>query len=466
MLTAGSWFCVTTPLFKVPDEDAHIFRADQVSQGHFLAWKAEPNRGGGLVDQGYADLILFVRGLSAKQGEWFSAEDIEKIRSFRAVGQRSIQGFNSASYFAGSYLPQAAGLLTARLFTDRAAYHVVASRIANLLAFVAILTAALWAFPSLAPAFLCLSLMPMVLFLASSASQDALITAIAALSAGLYLQIFIKRPAGPDRRSSPAMRSLIGCAACLLFISLSRPVFFPFLVLLPVAALVLREKRLFTLSLALCAVAALCIAAQLYYVSSLGVPSGKAGVNPQLQMDFILSQPLEYAGIILETWRQQSYPLVSSLMGILGLLDQWLSGDAYASLKTFVAIAVVFQFIAFMKQDWSRRLGFGCNLGMLLGALLLACCAATLLTFTSMYLLWNLPRAALIEGMQGRYFYVPAVMLTTIGLGALAAGARNAFRRPQNVQFFDPTLISYVVFLPGIVTSQILVASIVLTYYR
>jgi hypothetical protein len=68
--------------------------------------------------------------------------------------------------------------------------------------------------------------------------------------------------------------------------------------------------------------------------------------------------------------------------------------------------------------------------------------------------------------MQGRYFYVPAVMLTTIGLGALAAGARNAFRRPQNVQFFDPTLISYVVFLPGIVTSQILVASIVLTYYR
>lgn len=470
MLAAGSWFCVLTPTLRAPDEAAHLFRADQVSQGEWLASKTEFDAGGGKIDRGYGELNRFVIQLAATRGATYTYNDrdLQAIRSFRATGDLTAAAFpNMASYAAAGYLPQAAGLIVGRLFSDRAADHVVAARAANLLAFVMIMSAALVLMPACAPALLGLSMLPMVLFLASSVSQDASIIAISALAAILYLRIFTQWDAQNGTGNARSIRALLGFSLCLLFLCLARLTYLPFVLLVPTTALLWRDRRLLVLSAAICIIVALCVSAQMYHVASLGSLTSKPGVDAAAQLRVILAHPLDYLATNIRTFSAQGYFLTSSFIGVLGVLDLWLPRGMYPFCEIMLGVAVLLQIAAFCGQSWPSPWRSGRGALIVTAALLAATIAVVALTALSQYLTWTAPAAPVIEGLQGRYFFTPAIFVMTLAPALLTPWLRR-WPGPDG-RVVHPrvlTTIIWALLLPAIVVSQAVAAMSLLTYYE
>jgi uncharacterized membrane protein len=104
-------------------------------------------------------------------------------------------------------------------------------------------------------------------------------------------------------------------------------------------------------------------------------------------------------------------------VGVLGWLDSGFPGHVYhrVFLLLFALLAV-----SIPPADW-RRTGFA-------RALLVSCAVASfMLVFFAMLVTWNPDSATLIEGVQGRYFLLPAMMLAY----ALSAGAKSERPRRQ-----------------------------------
>jgi uncharacterized membrane protein len=131
-------------------------------------------------------------------------------------------------------------------------------------------------------------------------------------------------------------------------------------------------------------------------------PHGAA--NPAAQAIFLLHKPLRPAVLFAATLRAYGAELLVEFIGKLGWLDTglprfltWLCGVMLAA-AAFAAIA---------PGNWKRRdaapwISAGCILAALCGVLVIQ------------YLTWTVPGAPVVDGLQGRYFLPPALMLVTL----------------------------------------------------
>jgi uncharacterized membrane protein len=179
LLSAG-----ITPPMQAPDETEHFYRAYQISEGTLIPLKiGEPKPGGSTG--GYLPEALEVVESFNPLRHHPDRKIVAMVATLRRLMATTIESdqrrffvfSNTAAYSPIPYLPQAAGIAFGRLFTGSPIVLSYLARTANLLAWLAMVALAIRTIPILKWSLVAVALTPMSLFLAASASADAVTNA-------------------------------------------------------------------------------------------------------------------------------------------------------------------------------------------------------------------------------------------------------------------------------------------------
>ena len=419
-LTAAglSWL---VPALQSPDEGSHINRAYMISRGELLLQpipeilperienaeisafieRARRNggRSGGYIDQGFLGFSDLYMGLVEKADKRLSASELEYLSGLtwrRPALYHPLPG--TGYYFPAVYAPQAVGLAVGQLLdlTIMQSYHLM--RGFTLFACFALL----WlGFKLLLPNPLvaAILMLPMSLFQMVSPTIDGLTTSLAILTVSLFLS-------SVDDRRQHTQTASWSLALCIFLLATSRVHLLPLLSLPFFLAWQRRTRRDFYLG---CLIAVATLAWLFFALQTTNDPRVvRNHTTTQLLVEYAID-PLSFFKIVVAsvtdgdsfTFYQQSF------IGILGWLDTPLAWYVYPTLWTGLALCTLASVsVATLHGDWGARL------------LLVAVAVASIgMIFLAMLVTWTPHPASVVKGVQGRYFVVPAVMLSYAASG-------------------------------------------------
>ncbi len=426
------------PPMQSPDETAHITRAYLISRGQWLLDPPAPEmralaarypgipevpgfidrmlqhggRTGGLVD---AALLDYMDAYRAWPGKPFQALPSERSAQLAALRWQGTPVYyvapNTTYYFPLVYVPQAAGLALGRALDWSVDHSYRAARVLTW----ACCAALLWlAFGLLRPNPLVAAvlLLPMTVFQLLSPTIDGLTSCLAVYCISLFLHL-ARQEASPGKARSLAL------AAGVLLLATTRT----HLVVLLAFPLWLAWRRRSGFNLVLATVASVAALAwtlfAMHGANDVLVP--RSAEAPEL-LRYYAARPLAFVQVLGATLTDA--PTLAfyrnSFIGVLGALDTPLPALAYPVLAAGLLVCAV----ASLRWPQSRE---DAGLRALLLVLALASCV---LIFLALLLAWTPHPARLVQGVQGRYFIVPALLVAY----ALGGPGSQLGRRPEVLQ--------------------------------
>lgn len=396
---------VSIPVMRVPDEPAHYLRAYEVSDGHMvsIAGTTANAAAGNYLPKGLLPNKLDVRKLN-----WHNFSELSELSV--DYDSRKFYGFsNTALYSPINYFPQATGIAIFRHLTDSSIALAYAARIFNWLFAGVCIFFALRLMPRFKFLLLAVMILPMSLHQFNSLSADASLLALAALYLALVLHL-------RDKNEGIERWELLLLYAVGIGLSLTKLVYLP-LVLLAV----LIPRRIFSSPKAwLFSLAGLFILTGglnllwLHESAGLLVATHKADTDPAGQMAFILSDPVGYVSILLNSAYHLTKPLIHTMLGIsLGWLDvpinKWI-----IRLCGLMVLIVPFMEVGHRNSFDNALKETGLALrerALMLGIVLII----IVLMATALYLQWTPYKQGLVAGLQGRY-YLPLLLPVIIAI--------------------------------------------------
>ena len=395
-----------TPLFQVPDEPNHAYRAYQVSRGDLVA-EMKGARVGGEVPSSLIYTARTLGALSTDKTSRFRMSTLRRLQSqpLNPSARKFVRFPNTALYSPLVYLPQSIGMAVGRLLGVSAPTLCLFGRICNLLAWVTLVFLAIRITPVYKWLFFVLALMPMSLFIAASLSADALTNGLTFLILALFLKL------GLDPQQGVGKREVLALLAIAILVPLVKTGYFPILLLFSlIPRAKFRSRKLQFYIFGFLAIAALL--ASLTWSTYGKVPeymqafatrlSPVQNADPVRQLQFIVSDIIRYAGILLHTISVQFGNLTHHFVGVLGWLDVPLS-----KLMVYFGCGVIlflglFEARPDINLRWGNKILLALYAGITSGII-----------STSQYLTWTPVGAPEISGLQGRYFIpiAPAIFV-------------------------------------------------------
>ncbi|MGL6291766.1 MAG: DUF2142 domain-containing protein, partial [Silanimonas sp.] len=390
-----------TPPFQSPDEFDHVERAYQLSDGQWLQERPPGLESGGRIDAGLMDYIKAHAHLPFDTSAVVSAETRGAAEAATWQGRDVFATAPGAGlYLPLIYAPQATAMATGRALGWPVDTTYRAARWATLLLAAAVLFEALrrWRMPLLG---FVLLLMPMTLFQWASATIDGLSVALTMLAVALTMEATV------DERHGGAGR-VAAVAALVVVIVGARPQLVPLLVL-PVAV---AWHRGWSWRVAACTPALVVFA---WFAFAMRTVRSSRMASDGIG-DRLLAHLADPAGVLEILRNTAATPKLvdfygRSFVGELGWLDTTLPAPVYATFGTILVAAALWSAI---DADW--RSGAIARLCLLVVAL-----GSTILVPLLMLLMWTPVGAVAVDGIQGRYFLVPALLASM----ALSAGRRS-----------------------------------------
>ncbi len=392
--------CFLTPPIQSPDEGRHFLRAYQFAEGKIFS-EIDPKTGqaGGWVPAAASD---FVR--DKMRPDYLRNEDRlhsigERMRALnRAAQSQPPLSENKFTPFPGAtiyppllYLPQAAGIDLARLFSNKVYVWFYAARCFNAIIAVLLVFFGLRIAPGYQFALMIPAILPISLYQMSSTSIDAGIIALSIFFVALCLR-FIQSDGAPVR---------IALITCLVLLTTVKPVHLPFALLLLAAHKRLGWRRavsFFALAGVLAVGAYLVwgyLVRQFLPLAGTGFPN----YNPSVQIRFITTHPLALIPILRKTLSWDGHRLIAEMIGFFGWgelpLPAWFYKAGYALFAAVLLIALVNY-----KPVYRSR--------VLLGSLTVAGIIASV--FLASFIMWTPVGEMQIWGLQGRYL-LPALAI-------------------------------------------------------
>jgi uncharacterized membrane protein/cytochrome c-type biogenesis protein CcmH/NrfG len=421
-LPFGSAFLILTPPFQVPDEEAHLRRAFEISEGRIIAQK-RGERTGDELPPGVNALYDRFKSLKNHLEEKTSAAEIRDAAAISlASGERNFVVFsNSAIHPPLTYIPQALALFIARWFTSSVLVCLYVSRAFNLLTSSALTFLAIRHTPIGKWAFALMALTPMALTLDASLSPDATTNALSFLLVAHVLAC----AAGPE--TVIATPALVATAILAAAVGFAKQMYF----LLPLCYLMIPPKRMgtprryvagFAVVLGATLLAVLTWSLVVRQIWSPADP--KMGMDPGQQLRLMGSRPGEFAKVLLQTAKngrpngtEVLGPRVEEYLGKLGWAELRLTNWVYVPQLILLVVACV--------RDFGPRSGLKNWQALVAGgvALLVALTIAVI-----MHLTWDKLGAEAIA-LHGRYF-MPAGPLVGIVIGRLGFLIPANLRKP------------------------------------
>ena len=427
ILLCGVLFAFANPPMQTPDETDHYLRTYAISMGRFDyaaqrgypedvdelvaafpgAWvNAHTSAGLGTDPDTHAEQPFNSAGYALKQ--YGKDGRVESIRdSFEqyltwlyrdSVPQRVTE---PVSFLILPFLPGALGMALARLIGLGALGCLYSGRLVNLLAYTALCYAALRSAHKCRPAFLCIMLMPMSLYMGASLSYDATL-----LGCYYVMLALLTRDEWNDKTA------LFYALACV-FANGTKPYINLLWVVLP---LILRKsewKVRFSRAVyaVLTAAGALALTLGVEQYGTLlrhnyGAIARQGGttVNGGAQLLFVLKNPLRYIAVLLGTLYEND-----GFLGQLGLFGWKDMPIAFISITAPpVLLAAAMLCTAQTDTLGRRRMGW-------LGAFGLVYAAGAM---TAMYITYTPVGMVRIVGLQTRYF-LPVWLLLVLAAAAV-----------------------------------------------
>ena len=380
---AGLIIAILNPPFQAPDEDAHFFRAYQLSERTLIAQKNQDQVGGWLPQCLYDAWLPFP---NIKQADWTTIHKLLK-EPFAKEPRRFFEFKHTALYSPVAYGPALAGVWGGRVIGLSALGQLYAARVAALLGWLVIVFFAIRITPVFKWVMVMIALMPMTVYLSASVSADGMTNAMAMLTTALIL------------RSALACEGIVKpgewtaiTAACVL-LALTKQIYFLIAFLAWMTPLQRfggwRRKVMFCLGTIGAVIAANLV--WIFLVRNTVVV--EAWANPHEQALFVLSHPFKYAAFLVQAFL---YWWPTYLMWFVGTLG-WLNVNLPAWVwPTYIMGLVMAAFVdrgnGRPLKWWERCLIIGISV------------ATILLIATSQYVSYNIPAGKILRGVEGRYF--------------------------------------------------------------
>lgn len=383
------------PSFMSPDEVDHVKRAYWLSQGKILLDNPPGQSSGGMVDSGLLSYMnTFHLTFMNDRNHKVTSDELNSASKIEWGGQPTFSPApGTGYYFPAVYAPQALGLLVGKTFDLSVESSYRLARLLSLVCAILILVIATIIYES-NPLAIALLAVPMTLFQLASASLDSVSNALAVLAISIFMRISV------DREKS--RKSLIVCLGVILFLLISSRVHLLPMLLLPfICYLYTKDKK----SLIVGALTTVAVAAWLLIAIKNTVDTRVIVGSPTSTVAlYYLSDPIAFLRVLYNTLGN---PIISNFyavafIGNLGWLDTPLSTGVYER----ILLLLLFVFIVtILTKDLRKNLS---------ASLVLITCAASscLLVFFAILITFNEHPASVIQGVQGRYFLVPALMLS------------------------------------------------------
>jgi len=398
-LLSGLGFTFLVPPFQVPDEPNHFYRVVELSEGH-LRPAVVDGQAGVMTPQAVLDFARLDSadniGLNPGVGFDYRAKTAAAW-DLRASGNSrvGVSDINVATYPPVVYAPSALGIAIARVFTDRVVVWFYVGRLASLLAFVALVAAAIAIAPRARWAIAAVGLLPMSVYLAGAISADGMTIGVAALFGALVSRAYW---------SSRLSRGLwVGLLVAAFLLALVKPGYSLFGLLgLTLSAKAWREERTFRSLVpgaVVTAVAGLtAVAWQLYartIPADLTVMARIGGVktDPSAQLGVVLHHPLTFLRVLTHTFTgSEGLSILNTFVGYFG----WIT----IQIPLLAGLAVVVGLVIAHSRDRGQRRVPWFDIAIGLVALM------GFVGFVSvgMWLYWSSVGDSVVHGWQGRYF--------------------------------------------------------------
>ena len=431
ILLCGTLFAFANPPLQTPDETDHYLRTYAISMGRFDfdatrgypedvselmaafpgAWvNAHTSAGLGTDPDTHAEQPYNTAGYALKQyGKEGRVESIrdsfDRYLAWRSRDSAAEPVTEPISFLILPFLPGALGMALARFFGLGALGCLYGGRLVNLLAYTALCYLALRSAQKCRPAFLCMMLLPMSLYMGASLSYDA------TLIACYYLMLALL-----TRPEWDAPTAGLYAAACI-FANGTKPYINLLWVVLPL--IVCKSEWKLKLRRGLYTVATLAGSLLLTQIveqygtllrHNYGAIARQGGstVNGGAQLLFVLKNPLRYIAVLLGTLYEND-----GFLGQLGLFGWKDMPIAFLNLTgPLVILAAALLCAPAQNALGRRRTGW-------LGTFAAIYAVGAM---TAMYITYTPVGMVRIVGLQTRYF-LPVWLLLALGLASLARRA-------------------------------------------
>lgn len=393
ILVFGAYLAIVVPPFQVVDEDEHFKRAYLLAEGEIILGTRQGSSTGGLVDKGlllFIEEFLHYRGnpnARLTQEQWVRASEI----SWDGRETYTIAP-GTGYYMPIIYIPQALGLTIGRALDATISQSYMLAKFLTLLASCASLIVAFRMVAPPAPV-LAVLLMPMTVYQAGSVAIDHLSFSATILA----LSIFINNSASRNRMS---FLGLVSFALVILTVATCR-LQMGVLILLPAFLYFqYRDRRL------LVCFALVGLATAAWYLVSIAntVDLRRSGDTPPFEiLRFYVAQPAQLLAVIWNTLLEPSYRkvFIESFIGKLGWWDTTHPAIAYFA----VSLLMIWTCLLSIKRPTE---GYLLTVRLPFFGL---CLLSAALVFFSMIIAWTPHPAEVVEGVQGRYFIPPVILL-------------------------------------------------------
>lgn len=427
---------VLVPTGEVPDEAAHVLRADSLLHGEVLGQRrvVRDPEGTRVQTAGVmANLALLLASATFNPGAPIATKIVDRQVEHRveSIEWAPRLGFaelpNTAVYMPLFYVPFAVALGAGHVFGLHPHAAILAGRLANAVTYVALGALALLIAHAGQRLMFATLLLPMSLWLAASANEDGLILACAALGAALLTQ------------KSRQRLSYCAAGACIAAIGAAKPPYLPLAVAmfysLPLRHLQIRQviRRLIaTAAVILPGLAWSIIAITMVAVSFPRQPYAPGPLWPgdpsvifhatdaHAQLRVLLDSPVRFFTLPLATLSANLHWTSRELVGILGLLSIVLPSWLYSGWFWALGAAAIADILVARRERPASGLGSP--------LLLLGVFASVWAVYLTQYLSWSSVGEAEIGGVQGRYF-LPLLPFLAIALPPVRVMAAGPLRR-------------------------------------
>jgi uncharacterized membrane protein len=401
--------CVLTPPFQVPDENAHFYRAIQISQFEIIPSRNENSVGGNIPTSLVESANRLQSGIPFNPQNKFSLNTLQSeiSRKLNEADTKFVGFPNTALYSPVPYIVAGSALWVLKKLSLPPPFHLYISRISNVLCAGILIFFSVSIFPILSIPMLLLAFMPMFAFQLASTSADSIMFALSVFYACSLTRSFFELKGDTDQQlryfcaSTFSFALLISCKQAYL------PTGLPLLALLFFGY---EKKQLFVTKLFFAAFVSLPFLYWNYRIQSYFVPTRlDVLIDPGQQLKFILTSPNLFFNLLVQSLWSNRGVLWQEMIGVLGWLDTWLNPkiNDFLGLSLFLSI--------FMIPKQKLQLSNIANLLLLASVILSA-----LLIVVLIYMSWNPPGyLQTIEGLQGRYF-LPLLPLVFVLVASLS----------------------------------------------